>query len=367
MSCARVESRTESSLPEKKPQACVSKGAILKISLVVFGLLLVGGALTVHFYQVNAIAVYTMGGIGGFLILATAIASIVQCASHRSSKRDKEGHSQAKTTEEQTESKVSRLQQEQSPQKKAEDKRKAPKEEPAAQKEDEQEKTLHSFDIGANKPPSQASTEVIKKTPQLLRHIDYMAAMPVQIIEHAQKRIRFIQIHVFLDNILSTKEPDYFSYIDTLVACMQKLQNFDQNLVFGVAFYFNNESISLDGHEDKLQEFAKLVFFNVINKYISGRKPQDGSQKLYLLSVLYYHIPLDNIAKEWVKKAKPLISLDNIAKSLSSENAAKAERKLSKLMKASGLFQLDGKSLVAAPCNFTPLGRIVEVLDRYTN
>lgn len=77
MSHLKVTTPLEPSITHQKPQPCFSSG-ILKISLVVFGLLLIGGAIASHIYQVNTIAVYTLGGVGGFLILATVITSVVQ-------------------------------------------------------------------------------------------------------------------------------------------------------------------------------------------------------------------------------------------------------------------------------------------------
>jgi hypothetical protein len=64
-------------------QSCCCNNTILKISLIVFGLFLIGGAIASYIYQVNAIAVYVVGGVGALLILATVITSIVQCMSRR--------------------------------------------------------------------------------------------------------------------------------------------------------------------------------------------------------------------------------------------------------------------------------------------
>jgi len=207
--------------------------------------------------------------------------------------------------------------------------------------------------------------KVEKASQQPLKHIDDIVAMPVQIIEHAQKRIRCMQLHVLLDGILSAQEPNYLDYVHTLITCMQKLQNFDQNLIFAVAFYFEDKTVSLDGHEIKFQAFAKLIFCNLIEKYIGGRIPQDGSQKLNLLSVIYNHVPLQAVVEEWVEKAIPLISLDNIANHLSNENTAEAEKKLSEFMDKSAVYEFSTeKGLFMIPYNYTRLARMLEELQR---
>lgn len=51
----------------------------LKISLFVFGLLLICGVIAFDIYQVNAISSYTMGISGTFLILAITLACILPC------------------------------------------------------------------------------------------------------------------------------------------------------------------------------------------------------------------------------------------------------------------------------------------------
>jgi hypothetical protein len=65
-----------SAIHQLQQQSCNT--TTLKVSLLIFGLLLIGAALASHMYQVNAIAVYTMGVSGCSLILAVAITSIVQ-------------------------------------------------------------------------------------------------------------------------------------------------------------------------------------------------------------------------------------------------------------------------------------------------
>jgi len=80
MSNLRISNLFESSTcTYQESQPCCCNSNALKISLVVFGLLLIGGAIASHIGQVNAVAVYTMGGVGGVLILATIIGSLIHC------------------------------------------------------------------------------------------------------------------------------------------------------------------------------------------------------------------------------------------------------------------------------------------------
>lgn len=89
MSNLRVTHPLEFPIPNLKLQAFYNNSSALKISLIVFESLLITCAMVAYIYQVNAIAVYTMGGTGSFFILATAIASIVQCISRKFSKASK--------------------------------------------------------------------------------------------------------------------------------------------------------------------------------------------------------------------------------------------------------------------------------------
>jgi uncharacterized membrane protein len=64
-------------MSEQKAKACLDS-RLLKISLVVFGLLLIVAAIASHMGQVNAMAVYTMGGVGSISILVIVIMSVMR-------------------------------------------------------------------------------------------------------------------------------------------------------------------------------------------------------------------------------------------------------------------------------------------------
>ncbi len=74
-----------------------AKGVIAKTTFFVIGLLLAATALFLHLRQLNATAVYSMGGVGGALMLGTLIASCVHCISMR---RDMEARHESRETAE---------------------------------------------------------------------------------------------------------------------------------------------------------------------------------------------------------------------------------------------------------------------------
>lgn len=55
----------------------LSKPAVAKIVILVLSLLAIGTAVGLHFYHVNAIAVYTVGGAGGLALIAVALYSLI--------------------------------------------------------------------------------------------------------------------------------------------------------------------------------------------------------------------------------------------------------------------------------------------------
>jgi hypothetical protein len=79
MCTSGVTNSLESLVSDRKARPFCNNSTIIKVLSIVLGLLLVGGAIAAYIYQVNAIAVYTMGGVGGVLILTTVIRCILHC------------------------------------------------------------------------------------------------------------------------------------------------------------------------------------------------------------------------------------------------------------------------------------------------
>lgn len=83
MSTPVVTQKSNGGVIQATAQSCHNQ-LWLKISLVVLGVLLIGGCIALHLYQVNAIAVYSMGGVGGVLVLAASLAILIQSCRQRS-------------------------------------------------------------------------------------------------------------------------------------------------------------------------------------------------------------------------------------------------------------------------------------------
>lgn len=83
MSTPVIAQKSNGGVIQATPQTCHNQ-LWLKISLVVLGVLLIGGCIALHLCQVNAIAVYSTGGVGGVLVVATSLAILIQSCRQRS-------------------------------------------------------------------------------------------------------------------------------------------------------------------------------------------------------------------------------------------------------------------------------------------
>lgn len=75
MSHLSVTATTHNPIQQPVHPCCTQ--TVLKVASLILGFLLIAGCILCHMYQVNAIAVYTMGSVGGALILTSAILMII--------------------------------------------------------------------------------------------------------------------------------------------------------------------------------------------------------------------------------------------------------------------------------------------------
>ena len=85
MSALKATTSLEASAPSPFLQSLCSPSNVIKISLLVIGLLLIIGSIAAYTQQINPIAVQSMGGIGGTLILAAVLSMIIPCLLQRCS------------------------------------------------------------------------------------------------------------------------------------------------------------------------------------------------------------------------------------------------------------------------------------------